>query len=395
MTAPALEDLKRVTAADVYKGGVPVGTLTRDDQGAITFRYRMEYAGDAVASTLPVGQDPVTAAGGGLPPFFSGLLPEGHRLTVLRTAAKTSADDELTLLLAVGTDAPGDVQVLPAGERLHTEAPAATDEPQTLDFAALAGVPDRHALPGVQAKASAAMVNVPVHLQGHSALLKLDPPDHPHLVVNEALHLHHAAALGIPVSEHSVVHDRHGLPGLLVRRFDRAADRSGETVRLALEDAGQALGIYPAQKYNVTTEEVVNVLAGLTPHRLTAVRNLYLQFLYAWLTGNGDLHAKNVSVLQSPAGRWGIAPVYDVPCTALYEDMTMALPVDGRTSNLRLRHWEALAASIGLPQRAARSAMTVAMTAAAKVDLSVLPFTGSPVKGAERELRHRRYELDG
>ena len=395
MTTPALEDLKRVTTADVYKGGVPAGTLTRDEQGTITFRYLEGYAGDPVASTLPVAQDPVTAAGGGLPPFFSGLLPEGHRLTVLRTAAKTSADDDLTLLLAVGTDAPGDVQVVPAGDRLRTEAPVATDDPQNLDFAVLAGVPDRNALPGVQAKASASMVNVPVHLQEHSALLKLDPPNHPHLVVNEALHLRHAAALGIPVSEHSVIHDRHGRAGLLVRRFDRTADRSGERARLALEDAGQALGIYPAQKYNVTTEEVIDVLADLTPHRLTATRNLYLQFLYAWLTGNGDLHAKNVSVLQSSSGRWSIAPVYDVPCTALYEDMTMALPVDGRTRALRRRHWDALAATIGLPQRAARSAMTVAMTAAAKVDLSALPFTGSPLKGAERELRHRRYELEG
>lgn len=394
MTAPALEDLKRIIAADVYKDGVPAGTLTRDDQGAVTFRYLEGYAGDPVASTLPVGQDPVTAAGGGLPSFFSGLLPEGHRLTVLRRAAKTSADDELTLLLAVGTDAPGDVQVIPAGERLHTEAPVATDDPQTLDFAALAGVPDRNALPGIQSKASASMVNVPVHLQGHSALLKLDPPNHPYLVVNEALHLRHAAALGISVSEHSVVHDRHGRAGLLVRRFDRVADRNGETRRLAMEDAGQALGIYPAQKYNVTTEDVINTLAGLTPHRLTAVRNLYLQFLYAWLTGNGDLHAKNVSVLQFSSGRWSIAPVYDVPCTALYEDMTMALSVDGRTKNLRRRHWEALAASICLPPRAARSAMTVAMTAAANVDLSVLPFTSSPLTGAERELRHRRYELE-
>lgn len=395
MTTPALEDLKRITAADVYKAGVPAGTLTRDEQGTITFRYLAGYDGDPVASTLPISQVPVTAAGGGLPPFFSGLLPEGHRLTVLRTAAKTSADDELTLLLAVGTDAPGDVQVIPAGDRLRTEAPLATDDPQTLDFAALAEVPDRNALPGIQAKASASMVNVPVHLQEHSALLKLDPPNHPHLVVNEALHLRHAAALGIPVSEHSVVYDRHGLAGLLVRRFDRTTARSGETNRLALEDAGQALGIYPAQKYNVTTEEVISALADLTPHRPVAVRNLYLQFLYAWLTGNGDLHAKNVSVLQSLDGRWGIAPMYDVPCTALYEDMTMALSVDGRTNNLRLRHWDGLAASIGLPPRAARSAMTVAMAATAKVDLSVLPFTGSPLTGAQRELRHRRYELDG
>lgn len=87
-----------------------------------------------------------------------------------------------------------------------------------------------------------------------------------------------------------------------------------------------------------------------------ATRTLYLQFLFAWLTGKGDLHAKNVSVLRGRTGRWGVAPVYDIPCTALYGDMTMALPVDGRTKGLRRRHWEAFAESIGLPQRAGAGA---------------------------------------
>ena len=29
---------------------------------------------------------------------------------------------------------------------------------------------------------------------------------------------------------------------------------------------------------------------------------LYPQFLFAWLTGNGDLHAKNVSILRPSQG---------------------------------------------------------------------------------------------
>ena len=59
---------------------------------------------------------PTIRPGGGLPPFFAGLLPEGHRLAVLRRDVETSADDELTLLLAVGADAPGDA--LPAVPQL-------------------------------------------------------------------------------------------------------------------------------------------------------------------------------------------------------------------------------------------------------------------------------------
>ncbi|MDY6054760.1 type II toxin-antitoxin system HipA family toxin [Micrococcus sp.] len=391
----ALDRLRRVTRADVYKASTLAGHLTRDTQGTVTFHYTQGYCAAPVASTLPVDGRPVVAPGGGLPPFFSGLLPEGHRLTVLRTATKTSADDELTLLLAVGADAPGDVQIVPAGETPH-EAPAlAAATPGALDFAAIADIPDRRALPGVQAKASASMVNVPLALHGRSAILKLDPPEHPHLVVNEALHLEGARRLGIPVSEHDVVTDRHGRPGLLVRRFDRVDVDDGAPARLALEDGAQALGIYPAQKYAVTTEEVITALTALTPAAPVAARNLYLQFLYAWLTGDGDLHAKNVSVLQGTDGRWQVAPMYDVPCTVLYRDMTMALTVDGRDRTLRRRHWEALADAIGLPQRAAEAAMRKALAAAEAVDLRRLPFEGSPLKGAERELRYRRGELRG
>ena len=199
---PALPELKRVTAADVHKAGTHVATLTRSPAGEVTFAYLPGHRGDAVASTLPVGVDPVTRPGGGLPPFFAGLLPEGHRLTVLRRASKTSADDELTLLLATGGDLPGDVQVAPAGVAPEDPQPLASDDSTGLDFAALTDSPDRH-----------------------------------------------------------------GRAGLLVTRFDRERQADGSFRRLALENAAQALDVYPAQKYAVTTEEVILALAGSTAAR--------------------------------------------------------------------------------------------------------------------------------
>jgi serine/threonine-protein kinase HipA len=126
-----------------------------------------------------------------------------------------------------------------------------------------------------------------------------------------------------------------------------------------------------------------------------AVRNLYLQFVFAWLTGNGDLHAKNAAVLQGGRGGWMVAPVYDIPCTLLYGDDTMALTISGKVKSLKAKHWQEFAASIGLPERAAAAANKSALAAAQTVNLAALPFTGSPLNGAERELRHRRGELSG
>ncbi|WP_253281996.1 hypothetical protein [Arcanobacterium phocae] len=43
--------------------------------------------------------------------------------------------------------------------------------------------------------------------------------------------------------------------------------------------------------------------------------------------------------------------------------------------------------------RAARSAQRLALSVAETVDLSQLPFEGSILRGAQRELSARRYEL--
>lgn len=391
-----LQELKFVRAADVYKNGILAGHLTRTGYGGVKFSYLARYlAGGlpAVAVSLPLSEAAVETPAGALPAFFAGLLPEGHRLTVLKNATKTSFDDELTLLLAVGADVPGDVQVVPAGEP-PVEPPtlADTSRPEELDFSALANTVDLHGLPGVQRKTSASMLTTPLALRGHRYLLKLDPPEHPHLVENEAAHLRGAKALKIPAAKGSVITDRNGLRGLLVERFDRVKGPAGSWVRLALEDGTQVLGLPPASKYGVSSEEVATALAGQCTAPVVASRNLYLQFVFAWLTGNGDLHAKNVAILGSGRG-FTMAPVFDVPCTLLYGDETLALPVSGKTRNLRARHWAEFAGALGLPGRAAASANSTALAAAAAIRLEELPFAGSPLRGAQRELGFRRREL--
>lgn len=390
----ALEALRGVGHADVYKRGVPAAVLRRQRDGGVMFEYLAEYQGSAIATSLPQGTRAVATTGGGLPAFFAGVLPEGHRLNVLRGAVKTSRDDELSLLLAVGGDLPGDVTVLPSGVRPSAVTAAATGDVSALDFASLMEEPDLLGLAGVQDKLSASMLSTPVRSPKGEGILKIDPREHPHLVANEWAHLEAAKGLRIPVAQATLVNDCTGRRGLLVERFDRTM-RESVTERLALEDAAQVMGILPAAKYSVTSEQVVLALAGVADASLIAVRNLYLQFVFAWLTGNGDLHAKNVSVLQQPDGAWTVSPVYDVPSTLVYGDNSMALNLDGRTTKLRARHWAAFAKSIGLTQKAAESANRLALGAAATVDWAALPFEGSVRRGAERELAARRRELRG
>ncbi len=402
-----LDELRGVERAVVLKAGTRAGSLHRRTD-AVVFAYDRDYVengGDAVATTLPVSLSPViTHVPGALPPFFSGLLPEGRRLTALRLAVKTSADDEVTLLLAVGGDTVGDVQVVPDGEEPGEVKPQVSvgdwGEVRFLDlFAASVGDPhalDRVALPGVQDKVSARMISVPVTLENARFILKLDPPEFPHLVANEAFFLSAGRRSGLECAEAEVVRDADGIPGLLVRRFDRVGDGSGRVLSLAQEDACQVLGRYPADKYRLTTEAVIRGLAGGCQAASVAAFTLLKQVAFAYLTCNGDAHSKNFSVRRLPDGEWRVTPAYDLPTSYPYGDTTMALSINGRQrENIRRADFIALGEAVGLRARAVERALDELRE---RVDLWIgdldtLPFDEGKIHKLRRAIEYRRDRL--
>ena len=106
MARTPLRQLRLVKTADVYKAGVPAGVLHRRSDRT-EFRYLPEYldsGGPPVAWSLPMRAEAFIAPAAAVPAFFAGLLPEGRRLMALRRTVGTSADDEFSMLLAVGGD---------------------------------------------------------------------------------------------------------------------------------------------------------------------------------------------------------------------------------------------------------------------------------------------------
>lgn len=402
MTA-SIDELVGVDAADVYVGGHLVATILRQPT-AIEFRYRSSVPADlAVATTLPVRKEPTITPGRAVPPYFAGLLPEGRRLTALRSALKTSADDDFSMLLAIGDDPVGNVQVVPAGEpppEFAPEDPGAAGVENTsfgdLFDRATGESPDRSGLAGVQDKVSGRMISLPVRMRGRSVLLKLDPPEFPHLVANERFFLDMAAACGLRPVNAEVVHDRDGRPGLLIDRFDRDVTDDG-TSAFAVEDGCQVIGRYPGDKYALTAEQVVTALAALCRARPVAALGLFRQFAFSLVTGNGDLHAKNVSVVRRD-GEWAIAPVYDIPSSYPYGDSTLALRLggsrDGQVSRKRLL---AFAAEVGVRERAAVMALDELLDASEPwLDrLDQLPFDERRLHDLRRFMQARMRLLRG
>jgi serine/threonine-protein kinase HipA len=392
-----LLDLVRHDRGDVYKAGVLVAQLARLDD-RVEFRYLADHIdGPSVATTLPAGPEVVVTAGRAVPTYFAGLLPEGRRLTALRSALKTSADDDFSMLLAVGGDPVGDVQVVPAGKPPPSmsdegESVATFDEASFTDvFARLVrGAPDPVGFAGVQDKVSGRMISVPLAVGGTSYLLKLDPPEYPHLVENEQFFLDAAKACGLPVVDSHVVLDRDGRRGLVVERFDRERTR-GQVVGRAVEDGCQVAGRYPGDKYALDTEVLLSAMAVHCAARPVALRDLFRQLVFAIVTGNGDLHAKNLSIVDLD-GEWRVAPAYDLPSSAPYGDRSLGLALGGsRDGQVSRRRLLAGARTIGMPERAALLTLDDLLDRLEPVQeqLEQLPFDDRRIADLRRLMRAR------
>ena len=391
--------------ADVYKAGRLAGRLSKTSEG-VEFRYFDSYLNDPslppVATTLPKTKENVITSAGAVPPFFAGLLPEGRRLSSLRRRIKVSADDELSLLVAVGDDTVGDVQVVPKDTKpsqpddresiLIKPAEISFDEFLSEDLP-LDGV----GLAGVQDKVSGKNISVPVKHKNRETILKLSPAEYPHLVENEAYFLSLAKKAGLDCVDHSVIYDKNGVSGLLVSRFDRVKTDEGWQM-LAVEDGCQVLGLWPADKYSPSMEETIPALADLCSARLLAVRKAFEQLTFALLTGNGDLHAKNLSVVNVK-GEWFLAPAYDLPSSIFYGDKNLALSMGDKKTDISRRQLIDFANSLGLTSKVAERVIDNLLVATAELEgelkAGALPFDQNRIAQTVSALRYRRKLLAG
>ena len=122
------------------------------------------------------------------------------------------------------------------------------------------------------------------------------------------------------------------------------------------------MALYPSEKYSPSMEEVAQALMSVSASPLLTARNVAFQVALAWLTGNGDLHAKNISMIWRN-GMPEVSPIYDIPSTLPYGDTTMALSIQGRKDNISGKIFRTFCSEIGLNERATESVMRLALEA--------------------------------
>lgn len=155
-------------------------------------------------------------------------------------------------------------------------------------------------------------------------------------------------------------------------------------------------GRYPADKYRVTTEEVVGALARICRAEPVAALTLIKQVAFAYLSCNGDAHAKNFSVRRLTHGEWRVTPAYDVPSSYPYGDTTMALSINGRRrEDIGRADFLALGVAVGVSSRAVERALDELCD---RVELWIdevldLPFDEGRLMKLRRAIEYRRGRL--
>jgi serine/threonine-protein kinase HipA len=319
----------------VFVGDQLAGHLIREE-AIHRFEYLTDYKGPPVFLGWGDMAKP-PREWDSFPPAFDGLLPEGVLLDQLLAKHKLDREDKWGQLIAVGQDLTGFVSVLPEGEgqpigkwmpgelprkrvAIH---PAEDGLPYTLsELVAYHGKHKlRMSLSGVQPKLSAIYSRTKdcfevVETNG-SYILKPSPQAFPGAAENEALTMQLAREAGVEVPLCGCLPAKDGLGVFWIERFDRwgAANRN----RVRCEDMCQLLEVPSSWKYAGNLETLARVIREHCSNpRLQLVR-LFHRVLFCWVTGNGDMHLKNWSLVEK-GPLIELAPAYDLLNTKILID---------------------------------------------------------------------------
>lgn len=322
----------------VLLDGKVVGSLSRTPEARL---YRLRYARDWVhdPGAYPVSLALPLAApeheGLRVRHWLRGLLPDNEaRLREIETRFGTSRDDPYAMLAHVGEDCVGAVQfAAPERAAVIAEGRAASEvewlDEETIELLlrrisirAPHGMgpvrTGQFSLPGALGKvalawdADGARWGLPSRQRASTHILK--PPMEGLERHNENEHFCLQLARSARLSAASSRIMGFGRQrAIVLERYDRWIDSSGEVRRRHQEDMAQALGLDPALKYAAESSagirEVVSLLRDYAPGD---VRTFILNVGFAWITAGTDAHLRNFSLLIHPGGGATQAPLYDV-----------------------------------------------------------------------------------
>jgi len=324
-----------------------VGTLRLNRNEGCEFRllesYKLAYPRPVLGQQFLDDLEKTHRSRARVPPWFSNLLPEGALRELVVKQTGVASTREFFLLQRLGDDLPGAVRIVADGDD-SIEIDADTDN--SVRLSEEKDDPWHFSLAGVQLKFSALRggraLTIPVNGQGGDWIVKLPDGRYSNVPENEYATMQWAGAAGIDIPELASIdlNDITGLPtnigvfneglALAIRRFDRpSADR-----RVHMEDFAQILGLYPEEKYKqYNYETLAKLIFALTGK--TGLDQFVLRLVFIILSGNGDAHHKNWSLIYPDGVNAALSPAYDLLSTIQY------MPDDKLALNLAgTKHWQ-------------------------------------------------------
>jgi len=222
----------------------------------------------------------------------------------------------------------------------------------------------------------------PPGTKDHSdVVLKIEPPEYTGLLDLEALCLdiHREAGFEVPAWHR---YDDEGLHFLAVERFDRM---DGKTIPMESLFSVIATGNHRFRETgDILLDELGDVIARLgqvATLKKDTGEQLYRRFLMALLTGNGDLHLDNISLLGGLSG-CRLTPVYDpAPMRAWpRHNLVSAIPFDPSVYPDHGVFFVALGKSFGLAASKVDQCIDAALEATVSYSERVMDLDRVPVQ---------------
>ncbi len=354
----------------VHLQGNPVGTLTQDDSGRLTFHYDEAYLTREdvrpLSLAMPLRREPYEQRAAR--PFFAALLPDDDVRRRLAQSLQVSEKNDFALLREVGGECAGAVSLYPEGEEPRAAHGGDCDVLSVSRLAdLLRSLPKRPLLvgEGVRLSLAGAQDKIALHVIDGDFAIPLGDLPTTHIlkpaiegfadtVQNELFCMRLAKRLGlaVPNVEFRSAGD---VPFLLVKRYDRATTAEGLLVRRHQEDFCQALGIPPELKYQreggPSLAQCFDLLAQHSMQPAVDRLRLLTVVIFNYVVGNEDAHGKNFSMLHEENGS-RLAPFYDLLSTVVYAGLErkMAMKIGGyyEFDAVLARHWNRFAEEVGL-----------------------------------------------
>ncbi|MDE7102012.1 MAG: HipA domain-containing protein [Bacteroidales bacterium] len=165
----------------------------------------------------------------------------------------------------------------------------------------------------------------------------------------EDLTMHLAETAGIDVVPHSLMRMGDNTLCYLTRRIDRTL--SGE--KIAMEDMCQLTERQTEHKYKSSYERIGKAILQYSSLPKMDVTNFFELVFFSWLTGNNDMHLKNISLYETDDNVVRMTPAYDLLNAAIInpkDDEELALTLNGRKKKLQRKDFEELAKNLSIEQ---------------------------------------------